>query len=219
MRRENYSARKLRPVRVVQAGNGCLILCQSLAAPTSLRAFEHRGGGLAQLAGGGGSSTSARRGAFGNAVSTCAISTSSDLRASMCSAKRVKNFAICSGGTVRSVAAASAAAASVASQSAQVLTGYSAGSISPVAGFSARKVPVAVAARHSPAMRTGWCDVIRGAILSSRRRRCVISLHQRQHLAHGIIQPRENRAAHEAVADVQLHQMRHAEKHRQIFVI
>ena len=44
MRRENCSARKLRPVRVVRAGNGCLILGQSLAAPTSLRAPRRRPG-------------------------------------------------------------------------------------------------------------------------------------------------------------------------------
>ena len=36
---------------------------------------------------------------------------------------------------------------------------------------------------------------------------------------HGLFQSDKDRAAHDAVADVQFHQMRHAEKRRQIFVI
>jgi NADP-dependent aldehyde dehydrogenase len=53
-------------------------------------------------------------------------------------------------------AAAAVAAASAASQSAQSLIGYSPGSFSPRAGFSALKARRDCALRHSPAMRTGW---------------------------------------------------------------
>src|SRR5208282_1243806 len=100
-----------------------------------------------------GNSTSARRGDFGNAVSACAISTRSDLRASMRSAKHVRNFAICSGGVARKMFAASKAAFKASSQSAQALMGNSSGSVSPVAGFSAWKVPLAFAAPHWPLIR------------------------------------------------------------------
>ena len=57
-----------------------------------------------------GSSTSARRGDLARAVSMWAASTISPLRASIRSAKRVKNPAICSGGAARRRDAASAAA-------------------------------------------------------------------------------------------------------------
>ena len=56
---------------------------------------------------------------------------------------------------VRKMPAAPAAASSASSQSAQALTGNSPGNFSPVAGFSAWKVPPALAARHWPAIKTG----------------------------------------------------------------
>ncbi len=102
-----------------------------------------------------GSSTSARRGERGRPVSACAMSTSSSLRASIREAKALRKAASLSGGVVRSSAAASTAACSAASQSAQSLIGYSPGSVSPRAGFSALKAPVECAGRHWPAMRMG----------------------------------------------------------------
>jgi hypothetical protein len=103
-----------------------------------------------------GSSTSASRGAFGRPVSAWAVSTSSSLRASMRRAKASRKTARGSGGKVRSCSAAAAAASRAASQSAQSLIGNSPGSASPSAGLQAVKLPEARAARHSPAIRTGY---------------------------------------------------------------
>ena len=71
----------------------------------------------------------------------------------------VKKCAIRSGGVARNSGMISTAAVSAASQSAQALTGYSSGDGRPVAGSSARKFPVAQAARHSPAIKTGWAGI------------------------------------------------------------
>ena len=51
--------------------------------------------------------------------------------------------------------AAAVAAVRASSQSAQVLMGYSPGSTSAVAGFSARNVPLERAGRQRPAIKTG----------------------------------------------------------------
>ena len=102
-----------------------------------------------------GNSTSARRGAFGSAVSAWAASTNSALRALRAARQTASEIVQFVPAARPEVSAASAAASSAASQSAQELMGNSSGSISPVAGFSARKEPLALAARHSPAMRTG----------------------------------------------------------------
>ena len=76
-------------------------------------------------------------------------------RASMRAAKADKNSASLAPGKARKAPAASAAAVSAASQSAHALVGYSSGSLTPVAGFSAKNVPVDLAGRHLPPIKTG----------------------------------------------------------------
>ena len=78
------------------------------------------------------------------------MATSSSARDSIRLAKASKKTAILSPLAVRSIRAASTAAVKAASQSAQSLTGYSPGSLVPVAGFSALNVVLATALRHSP---------------------------------------------------------------------
>jgi hypothetical protein len=67
----------------------------------------------------------------------------------------LKKLAIVSGEAFRKSTAAWVAAFKASSQSAHVLTGYSSGKVSPVAGFSARKVVAKVADRHWPEIRMG----------------------------------------------------------------
>ena len=101
-----------------------------------------------------GNSPDARRGSTGSAVSSDASSHSSSDRASIRSANRSRNAAISEPLFVRNSAYARCAASSAASTSDHSLTGYSPGSDSPVFGFSAWKVPVALASRHWPPMST-----------------------------------------------------------------